>query len=369
MAKHKNILSLLIGYLLPFSATGTEWYGADMTDIGTYYSYGSRAETVSANGDVVIGTAWLGAEQADNTKVEVWAKSKNSITSIRPFYPYFPHAYKSAVSADGGTAVFTFSDKSNGESIPTAVIWFLGAPEQTPRYFPNMIATNISADGNKIVGAKQKNGRSEAYIYDLKKNKATFLGDLADDNYGGSTAYGISDDGKTVVGITSRGYKRSDQAFIWSEDIGEMKIIGNGTLASNGEGGSRANAVSGDGSTVVGDATSDFHGKSNAFIWHKGDKKLTGLGTLQDENKGESSATGVSRDGSVVVGYATDNAYIERAFIWRTGDSKVIDLGSLAGALGASRAYSVSADGTVVVGDSSTDSGERHATVWKIKLP
>ncbi|HEB1525728.1 TPA: hypothetical protein RY434_003814 [Escherichia albertii] len=192
--------------------------------------------------------------------------------------------------------------------------------------------------------------------------------DLKQHADGTSIAYGVSGDGKVVVGVSSSYNGDPEKAFIWYDDTHEIKMLGNGTLRTNGDGYSRAYAISDDGSTVIGSAETDS-GESNAFIWHQGDQKLTGLGTLRDDNKGYSYGSGVSKDGTTAVGVSINNDGKVRGFIWHSGDKKMTDLGSLTGKSGESRAYAISGDGTVVVGSSTTSNGEGHATVWKVKQP
>ncbi len=206
---------------------------------------------------------------------------------------------------------------------------------------------------------------THAYIWHKDQNSMTDLKQHAD---GTSIAYGVSGDGKVVVGVSSSYNGDPEKAFIWYDDTHEIKMLGNGTLRTNGDGYSRAYAISDDGSTVIGSAETDS-GESNAFIWHQGDQKLTGLGTLRDDNKGYSYGSGVSKDGTTAVGVSINNDGKVRGFIWHSGDKKMTDLGSLTGKSGESRAYAISGDGTVVVGSSTTSNGEGHATVWKVKQP
>jgi probable HAF family extracellular repeat protein len=109
-------------------------------------------------------------------------------------------------------------------------------------------------------------------------------------------------------------------------------------------------AISGDGSTIVGE-TGSVNGRE-AFRWSADD----GMTLLGDFAGGRfySAAYGVSHNGSVVVGHGSvstigfgDNG--NRAFRW-TRDGGMVDLGVVAGRYPATGAFGISADGSVVVG-------------------
>src|SRR4029079_9578638 len=114
-----------------------------------------------------------------------------------------------------------------------------------------------------------------------------------------------------------------------------------------------ANAVSDDGSTVVG--FSGLGTGQEAFRWTRG-SGMVGLGDLSGGDF-ESSADAVSADGSVVVGYGTRGTSIEsrEAFRWTSGGG-MVGLGYLPGSSSNGWAHCVSGDGSVVVGDSGHDS-------------
>ena len=115
---------------------------------------------------------------------------------------------------------------------------------------------------------------------------------------------------------------------------------------------SYANAVSADGSVVIGEADI-ANGDSRAFRWTGG--VMTSLGTLSGGSS--SGANGVSADGSVVVGYASNASNQGRAFRW-TSAGGMENLGTLPGG-DDSAAYGVSSNGSVVVGNSDSSTGQR----------
>ena len=152
-----------------------------------------------------------------------------------------------------------------------------------------------------------------------------------------SYASAVSADGKVVVG--SSWSHTGSQPFRWTASEGMTML---------GESGGWANAVSCDGSVIVGTTG------SQVFRWttSKGIAELGGLpGSFFSE------AYGVSADGSIIVGYSESSERYE-AFIW-TADSGMSEFEELSEPIQQSRAYDVSLDGSTVVGWRSTDDGMR----------
>lgn len=110
-----------------------------------------------------------------------------------------------------------------------------------------------------------------------------------------------------------------------------------------------ANAISADGSRIVGWNYNNQTGYITAVFW-SGTNTITDLGRLN--NGSYSAANGVSADGSVIVGRAFDgNAMdVSRAFRW-TQSTGMVSLGLLSGD-DISMSTGISGDGNVVVGDS-----------------
>ncbi len=210
------------------------------------------------------------------------------------------------------------------------------------------------------------------------------LGTLASHGGGGSSAHGVSDDGAVVAGYSSAGFSSDlpSQAIRWTGGV----MTGLGSLRE--EYPSYAWAVSGDGSTVVGQSRSSGVA---AFRWTTGGgmEQLDGCGTWCTK------AFGVSANGAVVVGSYNDGRVgsATMAFRWTGGVSLLPSLregarteatavsadgsvvvgvsdaqialwqnGALT-ALGPGSAFGVSADGTIVVGATSVE-GQRHAFIW-----
>lgn len=138
---------------------------------------------------------------------------------------------------------------------------------------------------------------------------ASFFVSLKDlpGGYVGSTAYGISADGRVVVGASysdrSEGWQ---EAFRWTESEG---MVGLGDLPGGGFS-SRARAASADGSVIVGDGDSGEHG--GVFIWDSVHGMRNLLDVLTEECglglQGWSLmfGTDVSADGLTIEGIAVD---------------------------------------------------------------
>ncbi|RUL85281.1 HAF repeat-containing PEP-CTERM protein [Tautonia sociabilis] len=173
----------------------------------------------------------------------------------------------------------------------------------------------------------------------------TGLGSFFGPNINGflSGANAVSADGSTVVG-NSHVYG-TPVPFRWTAAEG-MTAVG-GSYSSYSE----AYGVSADGSVVVGYQEG---APDQAVLWSADGRKIW-LGRLPG-SRGEgpmvSMARGVSADGSIVVGWsrASDGSWGNEAFRW-TEAGGMVGLGALDGSFG-SDAYAISADGSTIVGQS-----------------
>jgi probable HAF family extracellular repeat protein len=142
------------------------------------------------------------------------------------------------------------------------------------------------------------------------------------------------------------------EAFQWSEASGIVPI---GDLPG-GSFFSIAEAVSGDGSAVVGQSSS-AHGYE-PFLWTASD----GMRALGEITGGSFRgwAFDISDDGKVVVGLNSENG--TQAFAWTETGGR-IDLGDVPGGRFSSFAHGVSGDGSIIVGVGEDDEGET-AMIW-----
>ena len=235
--------------------------------------------------------------------------------------------------------------------------------------FGGSSATAVNGNGSVVVGYESNE------VYDLNNSRAivwsggnwatrTDLGTLRTDNSGVAYARAISDDGSIVVG-TAEGYNGRYNAVVWSGSGWSTKTDLNLPHHNTSTRESEANAVSGDGSVVVGRAYNK-DGYMHATVWSGSNwASETDLGTLKRDNSGESYAYGVSSNGSVVVGSATDGND-QRATVWSGSNwGTKTDLGTLrTNNSGTSVAQAASSDGSVVGGQADNDNGDTRATVW-----
>jgi probable HAF family extracellular repeat protein len=229
----------------------------------------------------------------------------------------------------------------------------------------------ISTDG--FVIASRDNSLTVTYeqaAYWTAGSGMVGLGDLpGGPSTSGSSANAISADGSVVVGygtaagrpIPSGGSTAlTREAFRWTAATGLVSL---GVLPGSYQG-TEARAVSADGSVVVG-VGYNASSQPEAFRWTAADG-LQSLGFLPGCN--QSTATGVSADGSVIVGFSEGSGIPEKAFRW-TQAGGMVELGTLPSGYVSSHANAISADGFVVVGQIATavggdGSANREAFRW-----
>jgi len=170
-----------------------------------------------------------------------------------------------------------------------------------------------------------------------------------------STAYDLSGDGQTLVGLA---WKTAGEAhaFKWTPAGGTVDI---GLWLPGPGWSSRANAVSADGNFAAGLITSP----QRAIRWNLTAGTGQYLGSLEPGNAiyGSSTAQGISADGTWVVGTSAYNAFRWSA---ATGMQSLGAIGA-AGFGNSGYATAVSADGKVVVGWSGTNVLNSQAFIWR----
>lgn len=214
----------------------------------------------------------------------------------------------------------------------------------------------FSTDGNFLSGTSNginaTNG-PEMSRYNRSTDTWTALGSLGfsiDVSYSGG--YAISGDGNTVVGNawadTTGGFGYTD-AVAWNATDG---IIDLGTLFMGKS--TRANAVSNDGSVIVG--WQDFNGPWKSAVWRK---NLSGgydaneyilldpQGSASDEYNQMGECSAISGDGMWIGGHG-DFANDGNPWIWSEATG-VIDMGTLSPG-GSGYVSAINENGTVAVG-------------------
>lgn len=211
----------------------------------------------------------------------------------------------------------------------------------------------FSTDGNFLSGSSEGNLGPALSIYDRSTGLWTAMEDLGfpvDNTTSGG--YAISGDGTTVVGNswadTTGGYAFThaiaSSASTGVKDLGTL-FFGRST---------RANAVNADGSVVVG--WQDFNGPWKSAVWHRNPDGtyaantyilLDPSGDPTDEFNQMGECSAVSPDGTWIGGYG-DYANNGDPWIW-SQDSGVINLGHLP-MTGTGNVGAMSADASIVVG-------------------
>lgn len=220
-------------------------------------NFKSEAFAISADGNVVVGRS----STYDGTEPFRWTLN-GGMSGLGHLAGgnHMDVAY--AVSADGSVIV--------GYGGSPAFRW-TEAAGMTPTFGTQAYA--VSADGQAIAGYVSVVGDTLAF------GPAGIIGR--------GTSYGISGDGTIVVGTVPVAGSEPD-AFRWTEATG-MVSLGNTSVA--------ANAISRDGSTIVGVRNAD--GWYNAFRW----TAATGMVDVPGiPDSWYTEAYAVSSDGGVVVG-------------------------------------------------------------------
>ncbi len=202
----------------------------------------------------------------------------------------------------------------------------------------------ISGDGHAAVGYSwtTQGGAETAFRW---SGPGTFQ-NLGTMGWSNSRATGASNDGTTVVGYLSTQSGNAQQAFRWTPSTGMQTV---GPLFSE------ANAISRDGSTIVGE-TAVTSGAPQAFRW----TQAGGVQPLAGFNGSTSSlARAVSGDGTFLVGLSI-SGLATTSIIWRNGVP--FDLGLPTG-WHQTNPLAVSDDGQVVVGTYLGDQSQ-GAAIW-----
>lgn len=279
--------------------------GLNATPLQVTYSF--TATGVSANGEVIVGTAGYELFQADSPAVGA-------------------RAYR-WTAADG------FVDLGS-----------LGSN--------NSQANGVSGDGLVVIGRAQEFVSGQPVISAMRWTEATgmvSLGRLDGSGTQPADALAASFDGSVIVGQSYNASTFQPNAFKWTEADGmvALPMLDGGIYTL-------ARAVSWDGEVIAGSASgSDFAIK--AVRWVDGEISL--LGGLNGSG-GASEAIGISGDGLVIVGRAQNvaDSFNYRAFRW-TEDGGMQSVEDWLRANGATiatditdRAKATNEDGSVVVG-------------------
>lgn len=172
---------------------------------------------------------------------------------------------------------------------------------------------NISADGSVIsmsIPNPENEDKEEAVLYKVADQSLKFLGYLGfSTGIDTSSAWGMSSDGKNIVGFAWTSASKGE-AVIWKNGA---PTAGLGSTVPTRS--SRADAVSADGSVVVGwqDA---INGVRQGAIW------INGVQQLLKDNEGNilGAAVAVSADGKTVVGIKNETG---EGYIWNQTEGTI----------------------------------------------
>jgi probable HAF family extracellular repeat protein len=222
----------------------------------------------------------------------------------------------------------------------------------------NGFATNVSDDGNVIIGYRRNASNQTIGFRWTAASGFTDLGDLP----GGSTysiPYAMSADGNAITGLSSSTASGTNaEAFRWTAGTGIQGLgdFPGGSFYSN------SIAISADGSTIVG--TGNQAAGYEAYRW----TEATGMVGLGDLPGGyfNSQAYAVSSDGTAIAGYSYDELNREQAFRW-TQDTGLVPLGFASTNPNEwSQGRGISGAGNIIIGNNNTGATlpDVKALIW-----
>jgi probable HAF family extracellular repeat protein len=271
----------------------------------------------------------------------------------------FTYSHANGISADGSVVVGRSFDGTGAQAFRwTRDGGMVGLGHLASGRDSNSLAFDVSANGDVVVG--------ESGARPFRWTNGTGIVDLGVlPTYAWGFAFAVSADGSVVVGQNSSDRSTlppdfRDEAFRWTTQSG---LVGLGDLP-DAEFSSYAFDVSTDGSVIVGRGTTDPNdgirdSAWEAFRWTS-DSGMVGLGDLPGSSF-QSEANAVSADGSIIVGYGISDSGWE-GFRW-TSTGGMVGIGSLCADC-TTTPLDVSADGSVIVGMSQADLDDDDAIFW-----
>lgn len=225
--------------------------------------------------------------------------------------------------------------------------------------YPVSTALDVSFDGSTVIGyVNFGNDTNRAFRWTAAEGMVD-LGTLGQHSiYNESVAYAVSDDGQIVVGSTTS--PAGFQAFRWTATDGMVGIdeLGGPNVDS------RATAISGDGSTIVGRVriSNGVISKFEAFRWTT-ETGMVSIGTPPSSTQAEPQA--VSADGSVLVGYQNNVAGTGMSGVFRWTEETGFEIIERPTADALSIwPHSISGDGSIVVGYYTDSSATVRPLIW-----
>ncbi|MGH0035184.1 MAG: hypothetical protein ACQGVK_09170 [Myxococcota bacterium] len=230
------------------------------------------------------------------------------------------------VSADGLVVVGTGANGSESSRAFRTVSPF-GSLSALPNFSCSVvcpdvaIGNGVSPDGNTVVGAGTDRPLfGDPYVEAARWVGGSFNIDGLGHLSGGGVASSAADVSSSGIVVGDSDSSDGTQAFVWDGSLGALPAV----VPSRP--GSSATAISSDGSIIVGFANTETDGgepaNAEAVYWSDesggvpGFDTVTLLGSLPGSSVAGSRALAVSGDGSVIVGVANDASAMDVAFIW-----------------------------------------------------
>lgn len=172
------------------------WLGMNMpVNLGTPSGFtDASANAVNANGSIMIGTG-----QRSGSHAVLWTVGANPTVLVEPAGTLLSAGV--GISASGAVAV-GYVREAAGQNIDHAFRWTAAGGMQLLPFLPggtSAQANGVSADGNMIVGGCQLPGGGRPFLYVVSSGILTNLGipNISDTI---SSAQAISGDGATIMG-------------------------------------------------------------------------------------------------------------------------------------------------------------------------
>ena len=288
---------------------------------------GSWANDVTPDGKVVVGT-W---NYGDGF---IWRWQEEPNPTIVPGGDIV------AVSDDGSVVAGNWNDPGLGATV--AAIWTAAGGWQSLGYIDvcgsYSTAYDISGDGTTVVGLAWKNCSGRGFRW----TAATGMLELQNLVNGNNRCSAISGDGSALGGFAQGTFSRTPAYW----DASTAGVV----LDANFEG--EVHGFNEDGSISVGTLYFGIGGYYDAFVRDAGTGVVTNLGSLHSNWGG--NATDLSEDGSVIVGYDV-NGLAREAWVWTSSDGIIslndrLAAGGLTGIDPQFVCRAVSDDGKIIVG-------------------
>lgn len=263
---------------------------------------------MNADGSVVVGSTTSNTLGTPNMHAFRWTQA--GMQDLGTLGGYISHA--TGVSASGNAVVGTSNSFQN--SADRAFVWTSGGGLQNIGTLGGSESRGaaISADGTVATGwaLPDGDGNARAFRWTSAGMQDIGLGE----------GRGINADGSAIVGVTAFGGS-PPRAYRWTAATGMVNL---GSLGGD----SYANAVSGNGSVVVGYSRLATGLYQQAFRWTSGG--MQDLGLLNGAN---TYANGTNEDGSIVVGGTSMTTGGGRAFLW-SASTGLVDLNTYLPSIG-----------------------------------